>query len=62
MLSPNENNRSCIFIIEQGVRDISRTYLNMSETYLEPSQTSQMKLFARIVNDFRGAFRIHSNT
>ena len=57
MLSPNENNRSCIFIIEQGVKAS-----NMSETYLEPSQTSQMKHFARIVNDFRGAFRIHSNT
>ena len=32
-------------------------YYSMSETYLEPSQTSKMKLLAKVVNASRDVFR-----
>ena len=35
--------------------------LNMSETYLEPSQTYKMEPFPKIVNSSRGVFRTESN-
>ena len=35
----------------------NRKYYFMSETYLKPSQTSKMKLFAKVVNASRDVFR-----
>ena len=35
--------------------------LNMSETYLEPSQRYKMEPFPKIVNSSRGVFRTESN-
>ena len=36
----------------------NRKYYFMSETYLKPSQTSKMKLLAKVVNTSRDVFRI----
>ena len=52
----NTSQQSSLYIIWFGVSP-KRKYYFMSGTYLKPSQTSKMKLLAKLVNASRDAFR-----
>ena len=52
----NTSQQPSLYIIWFGVSP-KRKYYFMSETYLKPTQTSKMKLLAKLVNASRDAFR-----